>query len=78
MPVWGDLGAAFFLDGGNVFNRAREVDFGQLRGSAGFGVRYKSPIGPIRFDVGFKLDRRTVAGRLEPGHAFHFSIGQAF
>lgn len=78
VPVWGDLGAAFFLDGGNVFNRTTEIDFGQLRGSAGFGVRYRSPIGPIRFDVGFKLDRKVVAGRLEPGHAFHFSIGQAF
>jgi outer membrane protein assembly factor BamA len=78
VPVWGDLGAAVFLDGGNVFNRATEVNFGELRGSAGVGVRYRSPIGPIRFDVGFKLDRRQVAGRLEPGHAFHFSIGQAF
>jgi outer membrane protein insertion porin family len=78
VPVWRDLGAAFFMDGGNVFNRVAELDFGELRGSAGFGVRYRSPIGPIRFDVGFKLDRRTIGGRLEPGHAFHFSIGQAF
>jgi outer membrane protein insertion porin family len=78
VPVWHDFGAAIFMDGGNVFNRVTEVDFGQLRGSVGFGVRYRSPIGPIRFDVGFKLNRRVVAGRLEPGHAFHFSIGQAF
>jgi outer membrane protein insertion porin family len=78
LPVWRDLGAAVFLDGGNVFDRVTELDLGELRGSAGFGIRYRSPIGPIRFDVGFKLDRRTVAGRLEPGQAFHFSIGQAF
>lgn len=78
VPVWGDFGAALFLDSGNVFNRATEMDLGELRGSAGAGVRYRSPIGPIRFDVGFKLDRRAVAGRLESGHAFHFSIGQAF
>jgi outer membrane protein insertion porin family len=78
LPVWRDLGAAVFMDGGNVFNRASEVDVGALRGSAGFGVRYRSPIGPIRFDVGFKLERRVVAGRLEPAQAFHFSIGQAF
>jgi outer membrane protein assembly complex protein YaeT len=77
-PVWRDLGAAVFTDGGNVFNRLSDVDLGALRGSAGFGVRYRSPIGPIRFDVGFKLDRRVVAGRLEPAQAFHFSIGQAF
>ena len=78
VPVWRDLGAAVFMDGGNVFNRVSELDLGALRGSAGLGVRYRSPIGPIRFDVGFKLDRRAVAGRLESGHAFHFSIGQAF
>jgi outer membrane protein insertion porin family len=78
VPVWGDLGAAVFMDGGNVFNRVTEFDLGELRGSAGFGIRYRSPIGPIRFDIGFKLDRRVVAGRLESGHALHFSIGQAF
>lgn len=77
-PVWRDLGAAVFTDGGNVFNRLSDVNLGELRGSAGFGVRYRSPIGPIRFDVGFKLERRVVAGRLEPAQAFHFSIGQAF
>lgn len=78
VPLWGDFGAAFFLDGGNVFDRATEFDFGQLRGSAGFGVRYRSPIGPIRFDIGFKLDRRVSGGKPEPPRAFHFSIGQAF
>ena len=78
VPLFGDLGAAFFVDGGNVFNRVTEFDSGALRGSAGLGIRYRSPIGPIRFDVGFKMDRREVAGRLEPRRAFHFSIGQAF
>lgn len=78
VPIWGDLGAAVFVDGGNVFRRVGEVDLAELRGSAGFGVRYQSPIGPIRFDLGFKLDRRSIGGRLEPGHALHFSIGQAF
>ena len=74
LSVWRDLGAAFFLDGGNVYDRVSQVDLGELRGSAGFGLRYKSPIGPIRFDVGFKIDRRAT----EPPRAFHFSIGQAF
>jgi outer membrane protein insertion porin family len=78
MPVWRDVGAAVFMDGGNVFNRISEIELADIRGTAGFGLRYRSPIGPIRFDVGFKLDRQVVAGRLEPGHAFHFSVGQAF
>jgi outer membrane protein insertion porin family len=78
LPVWGDIGAAVFMEGGNVFNRVSEFDFGELRGSAGFGIRYRSPIGPIRFDVGFKMDRREIGGVPEPRGAFHFAIGQAF
>jgi outer membrane translocation and assembly module TamA len=78
LPIWKDLGAAVFADGGNVFRRATELDLGELRGSSGFGLRYRSPIGPIRFDVGFKMDRRVVGGVLEGRRALHFSIGQAF
>lgn len=78
VPVWGDVGAAFFVDGGNVFDRLAEMDLGELRGSLGFGLRYRSPIGAIRFDVGFKLDRRVIGTELEPRRGFHFSLGQAF
>jgi len=74
LSMWRDVGAAFFLDGGNVYDRIGELDLGEIRGSAGFGLRYKSPIGPIRFDIGFKIDRREN----ESPRAFHFSIGQAF
>jgi outer membrane protein assembly complex protein YaeT len=78
VPVWRDFGAAFFVDGGNVFRRVTHFDIGELRGSVGFGVRYRSPIGPVRVDLGFKLDRREIGGRLEPRTALHFSFGQAF
>jgi outer membrane protein assembly complex protein YaeT len=77
-PVWRDVGAVVFVDGGNVFRRVNEFDIGSLRGSYGFGLRYKSPVGPIRIDLGFKLDRRVIAGVLEPPTAIHFSLGQAF
>ena len=78
VPVWRDLGAAVFVDGGNVFERVTDFDAGQLRGSYGFGVRYRSPIGPVRLDLGIKMDRREYAGRTEPRSVLHFSIGQAF
>jgi outer membrane protein insertion porin family len=78
VPVWGDLGSALFIDGGNVFRRVTQVDLAALRGSVGFGVRYNSPIGPVRLDLGFKLDRRLIGNRLEPRTAVHFSIGHAF
>ncbi|HVL69593.1 MAG TPA: POTRA domain-containing protein [Vicinamibacterales bacterium] len=74
VPVWKDVGAALFVDAGNVFERVSHVDLGELRGSVGVGLRYRSPFGPLRFDVGFKLDRR---GNERP-RSFHFSFGQAF
>jgi outer membrane translocation and assembly module TamA len=77
-PVWREVGAVAFVDGGNVFRRVTEFDIGELRGSVGFGVRYRSPVGPIRVDLGFKLDRREIRGTLEPRTAIHFSLGQAF
>jgi outer membrane protein insertion porin family len=76
--LFGDFGAVVFMDGGNVFARAADLDLSRLRGSVGFGGRYKSPIGPIRVDVGFKLDRRILGTQLEPRYAIHLSIGQAF
>jgi outer membrane protein assembly factor BamA len=78
VPLWREIGAAFFADGGNVFDRVTNFDFGELRGALGLGLRYRSPVGPIRIDVGFKMDRREIGGQLEPRVVWHFSIGQAF
>ena len=79
VAVIGGIGAVGFLDAGNVFPRATDLDFGQLRTAAGVGIRYQSPVGPIRIDLGFKLDRRELApGRLERRSVLHISLGQAF
>jgi outer membrane protein insertion porin family len=78
MHLFGDFGAVAFVDGGNVFERTTQLDLGDLRGSVGVGARYRSPIGPIRLDVGFKLDRRQLGTELERRWDFHFSIGHAF
>ena len=78
VPVFGPLQAVGFLDAGNVIDRVGNFDLARLRGAAGFGVRYRSPIGPIRVDLGFKLDRREFAGERESLTALHLSIGQAF
>jgi outer membrane protein insertion porin family len=77
--LWRELGGVVFLDAGNVFRRVADVDLGALRTSAGFGFRYKSPLGPVRVDFGFRLgSRRGGPTTDEPGYAIHFSIGQAF
>lgn len=77
-PVFGPLQVVGFLDAGNVIDRVSNFDLRRIRGAAGFGVRYRSPIGPIRVDLGFKLDRREFAGQRERLTALHVSIGQAF
>jgi len=67
-----------FIDGGNVFARAGDIRPADFRGAAGLGIRYRSPLGPLRLDFGFKLDRRLVSGKRERGWEFHLSIGEAF
>ncbi len=78
MPVFGPLQVVGFLDAGNVIDRVGNFDLARIRGAAGFGVRYRSPLGPIRLDLGFKLDRQEFAGERERLTALHLSIGQAF
>ena len=78
VPVFGPLQVVGFLDAGNVVDRVSNLDLASVRGAAGFGVRYRSPIGPIRVDLGFKLDRQEFAGERERLTALHLSIGQAF
>ena len=74
VPVRGGLQAAGFVDTGNVFQRVTTMDLTELRTAVGFGVRYKSPIGPIRVDLGFKVDRRPD----EPLREWFITFGQAF
>ena len=79
IPLRGGLGAVGFIDGGNVWRNVSEMDFSQMRGAVGFGLRYRSPVGPIRVDLGFKLDRRMLpTGQRERPTALHISLGQAF
>ncbi|HUL72096.1 MAG TPA: POTRA domain-containing protein [Vicinamibacterales bacterium] len=73
------LTAVLFTDGGNVFARAADVDLSRLRGTAGFGVRYDSPLGPLRLDFGRKFTQTVFSGgSRERAWEFHFSIGEAF
>jgi outer membrane protein insertion porin family len=74
LPVTRSLGAVGFIDSGNVFVSPSDLSLLELRSGVGTGVRYKSPFGPVRFDVGFKVNRL-------PGEAltaWYVSFGQAF
>ena len=73
-PLFGDFGAVLFVDFGNVFASSFTYRLGDLRYAVGPGLRYNTPVGPLRLDVGVIVDRRPGEdfGRIE------FSIGQAF
>lgn len=73
-----DLGHNFefvaFVDAGKLFDLSRPVLDDKVRTSAGPGLRYITPIGPIGVMYGFKLDR---VGDEKLGR-FHFTIGYTF
>ncbi|HSK10027.1 MAG TPA: POTRA domain-containing protein [Vicinamibacterales bacterium] len=80
-PILGrlGLGGAAFVDVGNIFARATDMDLTDVRTTVGVGLRWSSPVGPLRLDLGWKVTRRRfVNGERESGFAPHIMIGQAF
>lgn len=54
-PVWGPaLGGAAFVDLGHVWNGDRALSFDDLSVTPGFGLRYSTPIGPVRVDLAYR------------------------
>ena len=69
-PIWGDLYGAVFTD--NTMLTADAYDFtGDIITSAGVGVRYMTPIGPFKLDVGMNVQDASQYG-------ISFQIGQSF
>ncbi len=73
------LGGVVFLDGADVTESTDQLDPTNLHWAAGLGLRLLTIVGPVRLDVGYRLNRR---GLMEPDpgsrFAFHLSIGEAF
>jgi outer membrane protein assembly factor BamA len=95
------LGMVFFEDAGNVYSSIRRMrllqikqnspaDFDYTSHAVGLGLRYKTPVGPIRFDVGYNLNPPrynviTTQNGVEnievqrlSNFQFFLSIGQSF
>lgn len=88
------FGIAAFIDGGQVWGTIRDIRSSLnddsrelLRYGVGGGLRYQSPIGPVRIDIAYKVNPTdedlNIYQGINYGSAWdrigiHFSIGQAF
>ncbi|PTN10140.1 outer membrane protein insertion porin family [Mangrovibacterium marinum] len=72
IPLAWKLSVVSFLDFGNVWVDEFQYQLNELAYAGGGGLRFDTPIGPIRFDVGVPLwnEKRSAA--------FFISVGQAF
>lgn len=69
------IGIVNFVDTGDVWRKISDMSMSDLKYTAGIGLRYKTPVGPIRIDYGVKLNKRIER---ESRGELHFSLGHAF
>lgn len=68
------IGIVLFLDHGNVWQTVKSVRIDQIKSTTGVGLRYNTPVGPLRLDYGYKLQPEEGEDRW----ALHFTLGHAF
>jgi outer membrane protein insertion porin family len=73
-PIWRWLGGAVFVDTGTVTPEISGLGFDAFKTGAGGGLRIKTPVGPIRFDVGYALSRIPDESRVQ----FYVTVGNPF
>ncbi len=73
-PIVWILWGAVFSDAGYIWNDLRSVDLRNIKYTAGPGLRLVTPIGVIRYDIGFKLDQLGRRG----SYKMYLDIGRAF
>lgn len=61
-PIFDKLGAALFLDGSDVTRSVQEMNLKAPHLSTGLGLRYKTPVGPFRVDIGVRIPGAQVFG----------------
>ncbi len=75
-PLFDSLKGVCFTDFGNVYKDSLSIDFSKVRYTIGSGLRYMTPIGPIRVDMGYQLNPPDDFPYSR--YHIHASIGHAF
>ncbi len=76
-PLFDFLRVATFFDTGNVWKKMDDLGSGNFKSSFGFGMRLKTPIGPINLDYGIPLNKEPGEDEKSDGR-FHFSFSHGF
>ncbi len=58
-----NLSGAVFYDKGSVFTGVKDLSLSQLRDALGIGIRYRTPLGPVRLELGWNLNPREEEKR---------------
>jgi outer membrane protein assembly factor BamA len=75
-PLYKQLSGVLFTDMGILAqDRFADIAAHSWLGASGFGLRFASPIGPIRFDIGWKWKKRDPKDK---SYAFFITLGHAF
>lgn len=75
-PVYKSIGCVIFTDCGVLSQSNSAVfDYDNLIGATGFGIRYATPLGPVRFDIGWKWKKYHYEKR---GYSWFLTLGHPF
>lgn len=81
-PLAGALSGTLFADASDVSPRRLSFRFDRLHLSVGFGLRYDTPVGPVRFDLGFRVPGlqapADAADEGRPGEIFGLPLAASF
>ena len=75
-PIVEFIKGALFIDTGGVWEQVSDFDMGGFKTGIGFGVRIKTPIGPLKLDYGIPLNKQP--GKESKEGRFHFSMSHGF